>query len=105
MTFSGNTTSLGYSASEEAKLNVIIRTPGGAWRFLGAKDFRQMRGQQPAAHPDNHDVHAVCTASVFSQCRRRGDCGSRQGQFSWGRVRSTLSLTAAVAEFGRRPPR
>ena len=30
MTFSGNTTSLGYSTSEEAKLNVIIRTPGGA---------------------------------------------------------------------------
>src|SRR3954470_824707 len=37
MTSSGNTTSLGYSASEEVKLNVIIRTPGGAslhsWSF------------------------------------------------------------------------
>src|SRR5512144_1474569 len=30
MTFSGNTTSLGYSTFEEVKLNVIIRTPGGA---------------------------------------------------------------------------
>jgi hypothetical protein len=66
MTFSGNTTSLGYSTSEEAKLNVIIRTPGGAslhsWSF--GFSVRCGDNNQPLT-PITHDVPRDLTASLF----------------------------------------
>ena len=66
MTFSGNTTSLGYSTSEEAKLNVIIRTPGGASLHSWSLDFSVRCGDnnQPLT-PITHDVPRDLTASLF----------------------------------------
>jgi hypothetical protein len=66
MTFSGNTTSLGYSTSEEAKLNVIIRTPGGASLHSWSLGFSVRCGDnnQPLT-PITHDVPRDLTASLF----------------------------------------
>jgi hypothetical protein len=66
MTFSGNTTSLGYSTSEEAKLNVIIRTPGGASLHSWSLGFSVRCGDnnQPLT-PITHDVPPDLTASLF----------------------------------------
>jgi hypothetical protein len=66
MTFSGNTTSLGYSTSEEAKLNVIIRTPGGASLHSWSLGFsvRCVDNNQPLT-PISHDVPRDLTASLF----------------------------------------
>jgi hypothetical protein len=66
MTFSGNTTSLGYSTSEEAKLNVIIRTPGGASLHSWSLGFSVKCGDnnQPLT-PITHEVPPDLTASLF----------------------------------------
>ena len=66
MTFSGNTTSLGYSTSEEAKLNVIMRTPGGASLHSWSLGFSVKCGdnKQPLT-PITHDVPRDLTASLF----------------------------------------
>src|SRR3954464_5160293 len=66
MTFFGNTTSLGYSTSEEAKLNVIIRTPGGASLHSWSLGFSVKCGDntQPLT-PITHEVPPDLTASLF----------------------------------------
>jgi hypothetical protein len=66
MTFSGNTTSLGYSTSEEVKLNVIIRTPGGASIHSWSLGFSVKCGDsnQPLT-PITHEVPPDLTASLF----------------------------------------
>jgi hypothetical protein len=66
MTFSGNTTSLDYSTSEEAKLNVIVRTPGGASLHSWSLGFSVKCGDnnQPLT-PITHDVPRDLTASLF----------------------------------------
>ena len=66
MTFSGNTTSLGYSTSEEVKLNVIIRTPGGASLHSWSLGFsvKCADNNQPLT-PITHDVPGDLTASLF----------------------------------------
>jgi hypothetical protein len=67
MTFTGNVSSLGYLASEEAKLNAIIRAKGGAslhsWSFgvsvkCGDKD-------QPLT-PLTHDVPNDLAQNIFT---------------------------------------
>jgi hypothetical protein len=62
----GNTTSLGYSASEEVKLNVIIRTPGGASLHSWSLGFSVKCGDnnQPLT-PITHEVPPDLTASLF----------------------------------------
>ena len=66
MTFSGGTTSLGYSTSEEAKLNVIMRTPGGASLHSWNLGFSVKCGDnnQPLT-PITHEVPRDLTASLF----------------------------------------
>ena len=66
MTFSGNTTSLGYSTFEEVKLNVIIRTPGGASLHSWSLGFSVKCGDnnQPLT-PITHEVPPDLTASLF----------------------------------------
>jgi hypothetical protein len=68
MTFSGNTTSLGYSTSEEAKLNVIIRTPGGASLHSWSLGFSVRCGDnnQPLT-PITHDVPRDLIPSAIDQ--------------------------------------
>jgi len=67
MTFTGNISSLGYSTSEEAKLNAIVRAKGGAslhsWSFgipvkCGDKD-------QPLT-PLTHDVPNDLAQNIFA---------------------------------------
>jgi len=66
MTFSGNTTSLGYSTSEEAKLNVITRTPGGASLHSWSLSFSVRCGDNNhPLTPITHDVPRDLTASLF----------------------------------------
>ena len=66
MTFSANATSLGYSTSEEAKLNVIMRTPGGASLHSWSLRFSVQCGDnnQPLT-PITHDVPRDLTAGLF----------------------------------------
>jgi hypothetical protein len=67
MTFSGNTTSLGYSTSEEAKLNVIVRTKGGASLHSWSLGFSVKCGDnnQPLT-PATHEVPRDLAANLFT---------------------------------------
>jgi hypothetical protein len=67
MTFSGNTTSLGYSTSEEAKLNVIVRTKGGASLHSWSLGFSVKCGEnnQPLT-PVTHEVPRDLAANLFT---------------------------------------
>ena len=66
MTFSGNTTSLGYSTPEEAKLNVIVRTKGGASLHSWTLGFSVKCGDnnQPLT-PITHEVPRDLAANLF----------------------------------------
>ena len=66
MTFSGSTTSHGYSTSGETKLNVIMRTAGGASLHSWSLGFSVKCGDnnQPLT-PITHDVPRDLTASLF----------------------------------------
>jgi hypothetical protein len=67
MTFSGNTTSLGYSTPEEAKLNVIVRTKGGASLHSWNLGFSVKCGDnnQPLT-PVTHEVPRDLAANLFT---------------------------------------
>ena len=67
MTFSGNTTSLGYSTPEEAKLNVIVRTKGGASLHSWTLGFSVKCGDnnQPLT-PITHEVPRDLAANLFT---------------------------------------
>jgi hypothetical protein len=67
MTFTGNLSALGYQTSEDAKLNVIVRSKGGAslhsWGFeISAKCADKDRPLTPLTH----DVPAEVAANVFT---------------------------------------
>jgi hypothetical protein len=66
MTFSGNTTSLGYSTPEEAKLNVIVRTKGGASLHSWTLGFSVKCGDnnQPLT-PITHEVPRDLAPNLF----------------------------------------
>src|SRR6478736_558823 len=66
MTFSGNTTSLGYSTPEEAKLNVIVRTKGGASLHSWTLGFSVKCGDnnQPL-NPITHEVPRDLAPNLF----------------------------------------
>jgi hypothetical protein len=67
MTFSGNATSLGYSTSEEVKLNVMVRTKGGAslhsWGL--SLSVRCGDNNQPLT-PVTHEVPRDLAANLFT---------------------------------------
>ena len=65
-TFSGNTTSLGYSTPEEAKLNVIVRTKGGASLHSWTLGFSVKCGDnnQPL-NPITHEVPRDLAPNLF----------------------------------------
>ena len=67
MTFTGNISSLGYSTSEEAKLNAIVRAKGGAslhsWSF--GISVKCTDKDQPLT-PLTHDVPTDVAANVFT---------------------------------------
>jgi len=67
MTFTGNISSLGYLASEEAKLNIIVRAKGGAslhsWSF--GIPVKCADKDQPLT-PLTHDVPTDVAANVFT---------------------------------------
>ena len=65
MTFSGNTTSLGYSTFEEVKLNVIIRTPGGASLHSWSLGFSVKCGDNNQPLTPITQVPPDLTASLF----------------------------------------
>lgn len=67
MTFTGNVSSLGYLTSEDAKLNVIVRSKGGAslhsWGFeISVKCADKDQPLTPLTHDAPNDV----AANVFS---------------------------------------
>jgi hypothetical protein len=67
MTFTGNVSSLGYQTSEDAKLNVIVRSKGGAslhsWSFdISVKCADKDRPLTPLTH----DVPTDVAANVFT---------------------------------------
>jgi hypothetical protein len=67
MTFSGNISSLGYSTSEEPKLNVIVRTKGGASLHSWNLGFSVKCGDnnQPLT-PVIHEVPRDLAANLFT---------------------------------------
>ena len=67
MTFSGNTTSLGYSTAEDARLNVIVRTKGGASLHSWSLGFSVKCGEnnQPLT-PVTHEVPRDLAANLFT---------------------------------------
>ena len=67
MTFSGNISSLGYSTSEEPKLNVIVRTKGGASLHSWNLGFSVKCGDnnQPLT-PVTHEVPRDLAANLFT---------------------------------------
>jgi hypothetical protein len=67
MTFSGNVSALGYRTSEEAKLNVIVRSKGGASLYAWSIDIsvRCTDNNQPLT-PITHDLPRDIAANVFT---------------------------------------
>ena len=66
MTFSGNTTSLGLFHIRGSKMECHHPHPGRRVApFLEPRFFRQMRGQQPAAHAD-HWCRAILLPVSFA---------------------------------------
>jgi hypothetical protein len=67
MTFTGNISSLGYSTSEEAKLNAIVRAKGGAslhsWSF--GISVKCTDKDQPLT-PLTHDVPSDLAQNIFA---------------------------------------
>jgi hypothetical protein len=67
VTFSCNVSSLGYMASEEAKLNMIVRTKGGAalhaWTLAVSV---RCADKSQAAPPQTHEVPKDIAANVFT---------------------------------------
>jgi len=67
MTFTGNVSSLGYSTSEEAKLNAIVRAKGGAslhsWSF--SVSVKCTDKDQPLT-PLTHDVPNELAQNIFT---------------------------------------
>jgi hypothetical protein len=67
VTFSCNVSSLGYMTPEEAKLNMILRTKGGAalhsWTFAVAVKCTDKSQSLP---PQTHDVPKEISANVFT---------------------------------------
>jgi hypothetical protein len=67
MTFTGNVSSLGYQTSEDAKLNVIVRSKGGAsLHSWGVEISVKCADKDSPLTPLTHDVPTDLAANVFT---------------------------------------
>jgi len=67
MTFTGNVSALGYQTSEDAKLNVIVRSKGGASLHSWSFDISVKCGDKDRPlTPLTHDVPNDVAANVFT---------------------------------------